>query len=99
MFSYNGERRGIKVYFGLMDINNNDVDKFLSRYSIELSEITQRKIKQSGLMIRTSDQIFNQVIGVLQKNNDGSDENSLRDEFKLTLKRIINYWLRVENQV
>ncbi len=82
-----------------MNTNNNVVDKFLSHYWIELSEITQRKIKQSGLMIRTSDQIFNQVIEVLQENNDSSDENSLREEFKLILKQIINYWLRIENQV
>ena len=76
-----------------------DVADFFSRYKGELLEVTQRKVKRSGLMIQTPGQIFDQVVFAVQKECHHADEDFLHNAFNGMLKQIINYWLNIEDKV
>ena len=76
-----------------------NVADFFSRYKDELLEVTQRKVKRSGLMIQTPGQIFDQVVFAVQEECHHADEGFLRNAFNRMLKQIIIYWLNIEDKV
>jgi hypothetical protein len=75
------------------------IDGFFCRYWIELSEETKRCVEKSGLYIQTSDQVFKQSVALLKKECEYKEYSKILKQYKEILKRIIKFWIKMEEKV